>query len=321
VLSGVQPSGALHIGNYFGAIKQHIELQDQFPGEAFYFIADYHALTTTQDQALLRQRTLDVALDYLALGLDPEKATFYRQSDVPQVAELTWILSTVAGFGELERAVSFKDKVAQGIRPTVGLFLYPVLMAADILAPRSTMVPVGEDQVQHLEITRAIARSFNTTYKQRIFPEPRVRLNDAAIVPGLDGQKMSKSYDNTIPIFLSDAELKQKVARIKTGSTPMGQPLDPEDDTVFALYRLIASPNDVEAMRQEYLAGSIGYGGAKERLREAIASYFGPFREKRAEFEAHPDRVEEVLRVGAERAGHEINETMQLVRDAVGLNR
>jgi tryptophanyl-tRNA synthetase len=321
VLSGVQPSGALHIGNYFGAIKQHIELQHQFPGEAFYFIADYHALTTTQNRELLQKLTQDVALDYLALGLDPEKATFYRQSDVPAVAELTWIISTVAGIGELERAHSYKDKVAQGIRPSVGLFLYPVLMAADILGPRATMVPVGQDQVQHLEITRAIARSFNTTYKRRVFPEPRVKLNDAAIVPGLDGQKMSKSYDNTIPIFATDDELKAKVARIKSGSEPKGAPLNPDEDTTFRLYAPIAPPEDVAIMRQEYLDGAIGYRDAKMRLLESIQGYFGPFREKRREMENNPAYVDEVLHAGAERAGREIGETVAMVRDAVGLSR
>jgi tryptophanyl-tRNA synthetase len=321
VLSGVQPSGALHIGNYFGAIKQHIELQHQFPGEAFYFIADYHAMTTTQDPALLRKQTLDVALDYLALGLDPAKATFYRQSDVPQVTELTWIISTVAGMGELERAHSYKDKVAQGIRPNVGLFLYPVLMAADILGPRSTMVPVGQDQVQHLEITRAIARSFNATYNVEVFPEPSVRLNDAAIVPGLDGQKMSKSYNNTIPLFVDDEELRARVMRIKTGSEPRGAALDPENDTTFKLYALVAAPADVEVMRQEYLAGAIGYKVAKDRLYEALLAYFNPFIEKRAGLERDPGYVEEILRTGAERAHAEIQQTLNLVRDAVGLNR
>ena len=319
ILSGVQPSGKLHLGNYFGAIQQHIALQDQ--GEAFYFIADYHALTTTQDAALLQKQTLDVALDYLALGLDPAKATFYRQSDVPQVTELTWIISTVAGMGELERAHSYKDKIAQGIRPNVGLFLYPVLMAADILGPRSTMVPVGQDQVQHLEITRAIARSFNATYNVDVFPEPNVRLNDAAIVPGLDGQKMSKSYNNTIPLFVDDEELRARVMRIKTGSEPRGAALDPENDTTFKLYALIAAPAEVETLRKEYRAGATGYRDAKQRLLEALQAYFGPFRDKRAALEDDISYVDKVLREGAERAGAEIQETLTMVRDAVGLNR
>jgi tryptophanyl-tRNA synthetase len=321
VLSGVQPSGALHIGNYFGAIKQHIELQHEYPGEAFYFIADYHALTTTQDAALLQKQTLDVALDYLALGLDPAKATFYRQSDVPQVTELTWIISTVAGMGELERAHSYKDKIAQGIRPNVGLFLYPVLMAADILGPRSTMVPVGQDQVQHLEITRAIARSFHATYGVEVFPEPDVRLNDAKVVPGLDGEKMSKSYNNTIPIFVDGEELRARVMRIKTGSEPRGAALNPAEDTTFKLYSLVAALADVETMRQAYLAGAIGYRDAKQRLLEALEAYFGPFREKRAALEHDLGYVESVLQEGARRAGEEIQQTLTLVRDAVGLNR
>jgi tryptophanyl-tRNA synthetase len=319
VLSGVQPSGLLHIGNYFGAIKQHIELQDAYAGEAFYFIADYHALTTTQDRALMQKQTLDVALDYLALGLDPAKATFYRQSDVPQVTELMWILACVAGIGELERATSYKDKIEQGLRPTVGLFLYPVLMAADILAPRSTIVPVGQDQVQHLEITRAIARSFNSTFKRQVFPEPQVKLNDAAIVPGLDGQKMSKSYDNTIPIFATDADWEGRVKRIKTDSTPKGSPLDPDTDTVFAIYRLVAPAEDVAQMRRDYLEGAVGYGDAKMRLLDALKAYFGPFRQRRVEMEADPNYVQGVLDEGAERAGSEIEETLEMVRDAAGL--
>jgi len=240
---------------------------------------------------------------------------------VPQVTELTWIISTVAGIGELERAHSYKDKVAQGIRPSVGLFLYPVLMAADILGPRSTMVPVGQDQVQHLEITRAIARSFNTTYKTKVFPEPRVRLNHAAIVPGLDGAKMSKSYNNTIPLFSTDEDLKARVMRIKTGSEPRGAALNPDEDTTFKLYALVAAPSDVETMRQEYLAGAIGYRDAKQRLLEALEAYFGPFRDKRAALESNPSYVEDVLQQGAERAGAEIRQTLDQVRDVVGLNR
>jgi tryptophanyl-tRNA synthetase len=199
------------------------------------------------------------------------------------------------------------------------LFLYPVLMAADILAPRSTIVPVGQDQVQHLEITRAIARSFNSTFKRDVFPEPQVKLNDAAIVPGLDGQKMSKSYDNTIPIFATDAEVEAKVKRIKTDSTPKGSPLDPDNDTVFALYRLVADADDVALMRREYREGAIGYGDAKMRLLTALKAYFGPFRWRRAELAADPVYVEDVLRAGAERAGYEIDQTLQMVRDAVGL--
>ena len=208
VLSGVQPSGILHLGVYFGATKQHIDLQDEYPGECFYFIADYHAMTTIQDRELLRKYANDVALDYLALGLDPAKATFYRQSDVPQVCELTWIFSCVAGMGLLERAHAYKEKLQQGLRPSVGLFLYPVLMAADILAVRSTTVPVGEDQGQHLEMTRDIAKSFNAAFGNRVFPLPRARHDIPTVVPGIDGRKMSKSYDNAIPIFADDDELR-----------------------------------------------------------------------------------------------------------------
>ncbi|NQW17980.1 MAG: tryptophan--tRNA ligase [Chloroflexi bacterium] len=320
VLSGIQPSGVLHIGNYFGAIKQHIEHQDRFPGEAFYFIADYHSLTTVGDPQLLADQTIGVALDYLALGLDPEKATFYRQSDVPEVTELTWILSCVTGKGLLDRAVSYKDKVQQGINASVGLFTYPMLMAADILIVRSTMVPVGQDQTQHLEITRDIAGSFNSAYDTDLFPMPDTLLNDAAIVPGIDGQKMSKSYDNTVPIFATESEIKAKVKRIKTSSTPLGDPIDPETDVVFQLFRLFGEPDEVEELRSGYLAGEIGYGKSKSMLREVMSGYFEQYRERRNELENDTDYVEDVLRNGAQRARAEARTTIDLAREIVGLS-
>ena len=270
VLSGVQPSGILHLGVYFGATKQHIDLQDEYPGECFYFIADYHALTTIHDRELLRKYANNVALDYLALGLDPKKATFYRQSDVPQVCELTWIFSCVAGMGLLERAHAYKEKLQQGLRPSVGLFLYPVLMAADILAVRSTTVPVGEDQGQHLEMTRDIAKSFNSAFGKKVFPLPRARHDIPTVVPGIDGRKMSKSYDNAIPIFAEDDDLKSKVARIKTSPLPLGSPIDPESDIVFAIYSLVASPEEVSDMRARYEAGSVGYRQAKAELADKL---------------------------------------------------
>ncbi|HMP16083.1 MAG TPA: tryptophan--tRNA ligase, partial [Gemmatales bacterium] len=233
ILSGVQPSGKLHLGNYFGAIRQHIDLQDT--GECFYFIADYHAMTTLQDPQVLRENVQDVALDYLALGLDPQKASFFRQSDVPEVTELTWFLSTIAGMGLLERAHSYKDKVARGITPSVGLFTYPILMAADILAYRSHLVPVGQDQIQHLEM----AGSFNSTYKVDLFPLPEARLDVAAVVPGVDGKKMSKSYGNTIDIFAEGKPLKKVIMSIVTDSTPLEAPKNPANCNVFALYSLV----------------------------------------------------------------------------------
>ena len=321
VLSGVQPSGILHLGVYFGATKQHIDLQDEYPGECFYFIADYHAMTTIQDRELLRKYANNVALDYLALGLDPAKATFYRQSDVPQVCELTWIFSCVAGMGLLERAHAYKEKLQQGLRPSVGLFLYPVLMAADILAVRSTTVPVGEDQGQHLEMTRDIAKSFNAAFGNKVFPLPKARYDIPTVVPGIDGRKMSKSYDNAIPIFADDDELRLKVGRIKTSPLPLGSPIDPESDIVFAIYSLVASPEEQADMRTRYEAGSVGYRQAKAELTEKLREYFLPFKARRRELEQDADLVEDILSEGARRASAEITETLELVRESVGLGR
>jgi tryptophanyl-tRNA synthetase len=322
ILSGVQPSGKLHLGNYFGAIKQHIALQDQ--GEAFYFIADYHALTTTTDAKVLSENVRDVALDYLALGLDPKKATFYRQSDVSEVTELAWILSTVTGMGLLERAHSYKDKVQQGITPSVGLFTYPVLMAADILIVRSDVVPVGKDQVQHLEMTRDMAGYFNNTYGQ-VFPEPRELLGEAAVVPGTDKdkdgnpRKMSKSYGNTIEIFAEGKPLKKNVMGIVTDTLPPEAPKDPETRIPYQLYKLFATPKEANELANRYRAGGLGDGTAKQMLLEKIDAFFGPFREKRKKLAADPGYVEDVLRDGAKRARAEAAKTMDLVRSATGL--
>lgn len=317
-LSGVQPSGKLHLGNYFGAIRQHIEAQGG--GICFYFIADYHALTTIQDPKALGGNVRDVALDYLALGLDPEKAIFFRQSDVPEVTELAWILSTVTNMGLLERAVSYKEKIEKGIEASVGLFTYPVLMAADILIYRSNVVPVGRDQVQHLEMTQDMAGKFNRLYGE-IFPIPMPKVREeAAKVPGVDGQKMSKSYGNTIEIFAEGKELQKKVMNIKTDSTPMGQPLNPETCNVFALYSLFATPEEKQALAAQYQAGSIGYGGAKKLLLEKISGYFEGERSKRKELAAQPGYAEEVLRKGAQQARAEAQQTMALVRQAVGMS-
>src|SRR5262245_52681132 len=258
ILSGVQPSGKLHLGNYFGAIRQHIALQEE--ADCFYFIADYHALTTigdVQPEAKQRGPTLaaavhDVALDYLALGLDPAKAAFYRQSDVPEVCELAWILSTVTGMGLLERATSYKDKIDRGIAASVGLFTYPVLMAADILIVRSHVVPVGKDQVQHLEMTRDMAGYFNNSYGVDIFPMPAERLDKAAVVPGIDGKKMSKSYGNTIDIFAEGNPLKKTVMSIVTDSTPVDAPKDASKCNVAALYALFASDDEMAKLHSLY---------------------------------------------------------------------
>jgi tryptophanyl-tRNA synthetase len=322
ILSGVQPSGKLHVGNYFGAIKQHIALQDQ--GEAFYFIADYHALTTTQDANQMRTNVRDVALDYLALGLDPKKAVFYRQSDVPEVTELAWILSTVTGMGLLERATSYKDKVQQGISPSVGLFTYPVLMAADILIVRSDVVPVGKDQVQHLEMTRDMAGYFNNTFGV-VFPEPRELLSEAPVVPGTDKdkdgnpRKMSKSYGNTIEIFAEGKPLKKSVMGIVTDTLPPEAPKDPETRIPYQLYKLFATPAETTDLAARYRAGGMGDGTAKQMLLEKIDTYFGPAREKRKKLAADAGYVEDVLRDGAMRARVEVHKTMELVRSATGL--
>lgn len=316
ILSGVQSSGKLHLGNYFGAIRQHIALQNE--GECFYFIADYHALTTIQDRKQLSDNVTDAALDYLALGLDPDRAAFFRQCDVPEVTELAWILATVTGMGLLERAVSYKDKTDKGIMPSVGLFTYPILMAADILIYRSHLVPVGQDQVQHIEMTRDMAGYFNQTYGE-VFPLPDFRLDKTPKVPGTDGQKMSKSYGNTIDIFAEGKALKKQVMGIVTDSTSVEAPKDPAKCNVFQLYALFASPEELNALAERYRAGGLGYGTVKTMLLEKIDAYFGPARERRKELAAHPDRVEAALRQGAAKARAEAIRTMTLVREAVGL--
>ncbi len=314
-LSGVQPSGKLHLGNYFGALKQHIELQKE--GEAFYFIANYHAQTTVQDPEEMAGLVRDVALDYLALGLDPKRAVFFRQSDVPEVAELAWILSCVTPKGLLDRATSYKDKVQRGVSASVGLYFYPVLMAADILIYRSNIVPVGEDQIQHIEMTRDMAQAFNRTYGETL-PVPVHRLDAGAKVPGIDGQKMSKSYDNTIDIFDEGKSLKKKAMSIVTDSTPLEAPKDPDKCNVFAIYSLIAGEKEREEMRGRYLAGGFGYGDAKKMLHERIEEYFRPYREERKRMEKDPGYVETVLADGGARARAEAQATMRLVRAATG---
>jgi tryptophanyl-tRNA synthetase len=316
ILSGVQPSGKLHLGNYFGAIRQHIALQEE--GECFFFIADYHALTTIQNPKELSENVHAVALDYLALGLDPERTAFFRQSDVPEVTELAWVLSTVTGMGLLERAHSYKDKLARGLAPTVGLFNYPVLMAADILIYRSNLVPVGQDQVQHIEMTRDMAGYFNQAYG-KVFPLPDYRLDRAPSVPGTDGKKMSKSYGNTIEIFAEGKSLKDAVMRIVTDSSPVEAPKNPEKDNLFTLYSLFAGEAERQKLAARYRAGGLGYGEVKKMLIEKIDHHFAAAREKRKKLAKDADAVEDVLRRGAEKANKEANETMRLVREAVGL--
>lgn len=317
ILSGIQPSGKLHIGNYFGMMRPAIELQER--GDAFLFIANYHALTTVTDSDALRAATRDVALDFLACGLDPERTVFFRQSDVPEVTELSWLLSVVTPMGLLERCHSYKDKIAQGVIPSHGLFAYPVLMAADILAVQSDIVPVGRDQKQHVEVTRDLAIKFNNQYAP-VFkvPEPAIR-DDVAVVPGVDGQKMSKSYNNHIELFGSKKQTKNKVMRIVTDSTPLEEPKDPDTCNVFALYRLFADENELQAMADRYRAGNVGYGDAKQALFAKVWAMFEPFRVRREELAADPDLVESILQRGAERARAEARRTLDRARRAMGL--
>ena len=324
ILSGIQPSGVLHIGNYFGMMRPAIALQDE--GEAFYFIAEYHALTSVRDPKVLRENSRRVALDFLACGLDPEKAALFRQSDVPQVTELSWILSTIAPMGLLERAHSYKDKLARGLAPTVGLFSYPVLMAADILIYDSDAVPVGKDQKQHIEMTRDLAVKINETYGQsapdrRIFKLPEPRINpETQVVPGLDGQKMSKSYGNNIDIFGDEKETRKRVMSIVTDSTPVEAPKDPSQSTIVQLYSLFASKHEVENMRQRFQKGGTGYGDFKKELFEKLWEYFAPMRKRREEILADKSYIDDVLKRGAVRANEVANQIMDRVRKAVGLS-
>ena len=317
VLSGIQPSGRLHIGNYFGAMRQHLHLQAEH--EAFYFIADYHALTSNPAPEELAQLTIDVALDYLALGLDPEKTVFWQQSDVPEVTELTWLLSCITPMGLLQRCTSYKDKVAQGMSPNHGLFAYPVLQAADILIYNSELVPVGADQKQHIEVTRDIAGYFNNTYGETfVLPQERI-IEAVAVVPGIDGQKMSKSYNNTIEIFEPEKKIKKKVMSIVTDSTPVEDPKDPQKCNVFALLKLVASADELAEWENKYRAGGTGYGDVKKRLAQLLIDYFKPYREKRVELENNLDYVKQILAEGALKAKAVASRTLEKARIAVGL--
>ena len=323
ILSGIQPSGILHIGNYFGMMKPAIALQTE--GEALYFIADYHALTSLRDPDALRENCRRVALDFLACGLDPERATLFRHSDVPQVTELAWILSTVAPMGLLERATSYKDKLARGLAATVGLFSYPILMAADILIYDSDVVPVGKDQKQHIEITRDLAVKMNEIFGQsepdgRIFKLPDARIQPATeTVPGIDGQKMSKSYGNNIDIFGDEKEMRKRVMSIVTDSTPVEAPKDPAKSTIFKLYSLVASKNEIATMREKFLKGGTGYGDFKKELFEKLWEYFAPMRKRREEILADEAYIDNVLENGATRANEIAEQVMKRVREAVGL--
>lgn len=319
ILSGIQPSGEPHLGNYFGAIEQHLRLQNE--GDAFYFIANYHALTTIHDAATLRDLTNDVAATYLALGLDPRKATFFRQSDVPEVTELTWLLSVTTGMGLLERAHSYKDKIARGLTPSLGLFTYPALMAADILIYKSDLVPVGQDQVQHVEIAQDMGQSFNAAFKREVFVRPESRLSATPKVPGTDGAKMSKSYGNAIPIFARGKRLKKIVGAIATDSKDYTkEPLDPTTCKVFALYELFATEEEKAHMRMRYIGDrSFGYGHAKQALMAKIEERFGAAADRYEHLKAHPDEMSDVLREGAARAREIARATIDEARAAAGV--
>ena len=319
VLSGIQPTGRFHWGNYFGAIRQYIDLQTA--GEAYYFIADLHALTTVREPDRLRSLVHDAAVDLVSLGLDPDRATLFVQSDVPEVTELTWLLMTVTPMGLLERCHAYKDKKTRGLPADAGLFTYPVLMSADILAYDATIVPVGEDQVQHIEVCRDLAGTFNHLYGDVfVLPKPRL-VEGGARVPGTDGQKMSKSYDNTLEVFEDPAAQKKKIMRITTDSRPMDEPKNPDDDHLFVLYSLMASEADSLKMADLYRRGGFGYGEVKKALAEVAAQFFAEARARRAALEADPERIEAILTAGAERAGAKAREVLDRARRACGLAR
>jgi tryptophanyl-tRNA synthetase len=317
VLSGIQPTGRFHWGNYFGAIRQYIDLQSA--DEAYYFIANLHALTTVRDRDQLRKYTLDGAIDLLALGLNPERAILFVQSDVPEVSELCWLLMTGTPMGLLERAVSYKDKTAKGLKADVGLFTYPVLMAADILAYDADTVPVGEDQLQHIEVCRDVAGSFNHHYGETfVMPKGKI-LEASAKVPGTDGAKMSKSYNNTLEVFEDAKAQRKKIMRITTDSRPMDQPKEPDDDHLYQLYSLVASEDERAEMAALYRRGGFGYGDVKKALADAAERYFAPARARRAEFEAHPERVREILADGAARARKKAGDVLRRAEKACGV--
>jgi tryptophanyl-tRNA synthetase len=320
ILSGVQPSGKLHIGNYFGAIRQFVAMQADPANECFYFLADLHAMTTIRDGDELRALSLMVATDYLALGLDPKRSILYRQSDIPEVAELAWMLSTVTPMGLLQRGHSYKDKVAKGITPNHGLFAYPVLMAADILIVRADKVPVGKDQKQHLEMTRDIAGAFNQAYHSELLRIPsELILPDVAVVPGVDGQKMSKSYGNTIDIFAPENELKKRIMSIVTDSTPVSEPKPTKGNSLYALLKLFTPADEWPATKRKFTEGGTGYGDIKKALLGLVLDTFRAARELRTELERDPGHVRAVLADGKERALAVISEVMADCRRAAGL--
>ncbi|MDO4584951.1 MAG: tryptophan--tRNA ligase [Planctomycetia bacterium] len=318
ILSGIQPTGRFHWGNYFGAIQQYVQLQGN-PDEAFYFIANLHALTTVRDKERLKEMTYDAVLDLLGLGLDPEKATLFVQSDVPEVSELTWLLMTCTPMGLLERCHAYKEKKARGLSADMGLFGYPVLMAADILAYDSNLVPVGEDQKQHVEVARDIASSFNYLFGETfVLPKERI-LDTSARVPGTDGEKMSKSYNNTLTVFEEVKPQRKKIMRIVTDSRPMEEPKDPETDPLYLLYKLFATEEQRQEMAELYQRGGFGYGQIKKALADISEEYFAPARERRARFAANRKEVLEILDAGARRARKKAREVLSRAQENCGV--
>ena len=317
ILSGIQPSGKLHIGNYFGMMKTMIAHMES--SELYVFIVDLHALTSVHDPQKLRAGTLEAAADFLALGLDPDKCIFWVQSDVPEVCELTWVLSTIAPMGLIERCHSYKDKVAKGLAASHGLFSYPVLMAADILLYQAERVPVGKDQKQHLEVARDLAQKFNNEFGETfVVPEPAIS-EKTAIIPGIDGQKMSKSYDNTIPIFLEGKPLKKQIMAIQTDSTPVEEPKNPDTCNLYQIMKLFASPDRIEEIRNLYINGGAAYGYLKLELFDLISEYFAEARSKKAQYLSDPAELRSILAKGRDKAQEKAAATLELVRDRVGL--
>jgi tryptophanyl-tRNA synthetase len=318
ILSGIQPSGNLHLGNYFGMMKRMIGYQRDH--ELFCFIVNYHALTSQRDGADLRAKTLEAAADFMALGLDPDQCTFWVQSDVPEVTEFAWILSSITGMGLLERCHSYKDKVAQGLVPNHGLFAYPVLMAADILMLQAERIPVGQDQKQHIEVAQDIAEKFNHAYGTILrVPEPDI-LKETGLLPGVDGRKMSKSYGNTIDLFCTQEALKKKVMSIKTDSRPVDQMKDPGENPLFAIYSAFLDATGRAQLEERFKTPGLRYSDIKQELADIIWNYFAPFRERRAALLAEPARIERALAKGAEKARAAARPTLDAVRRAVGID-
>jgi len=317
-LSGIQPSGRLHLGNYFGAVKQFLQLQEA-GNECFYFIANYHALTSINDKEQLEEATLHVAAGFLALGIDPDRSVFFLQSDVPQVTELCWVLNCVCPVSLMEKATSYKDKVAKGLSANMGLFDYPVLQAADIVIYDSDVVPVGADQKQHVEMTRDMAIKFNATFGEVLVVPDAYIVPEVAVVPGINGQKMSKSYGNEIELFQTEKATRKRCMQVVTDSTPLEDPKDPDGCNVFALLKLLAEPEEAERIAESYRAGGYGYGHAKTRLAELINETFADARDRYGKLERDPDTVRDILRAGGQKARDVAEATMERVRSACGV--